>query len=558
MLRQAALGFATRVQSLHILDPGTCWQVGDSLAEACGFGSFSFMIYRFGEFELDTSRNSLEKRGQEIDLEPLIFSVLCVLLENRDRVVTKEVLVETVWKGRFVSDDAVSTAIKVLRRVLGDDGNRQEIVKTLRGRGYRFVAMVRMHALAEEMAEAKISGPAPRGQPSIAVLPFQMLERSDTHSAIADALPAELITALSRLRWLKVFARGSCFRFRSDDVDPVAIREALGARYCLSGVIEVLGRHLAISVELTDTRSCSVVWSDRIRGNLDDVHELRVAITSQVINAMELQIPMREAEIARLKPPLNLDAWSIYHIGLQHMYRFNKADNMVADHHLERAIELEPSFARAHAARSFTSFQSAFLNYTADRAIKVADARRFAERALELDPLDPFGNFTLGRSFWLEGHPENAMSWLDRAVEYSPNFSHGHYAQGWTLAMAGRGHEARREVDTAMKLSPLDPFIYAMRATRAFSHLIDGDVPRAARWAEWAARSPGAHYLIGMIAAASHHLNGDQTAASHCAKDVLAGRSDASTRQFFKAFPFSDAGLRREIEGALTKTGFSY
>jgi TolB-like protein len=518
------------------------------------------MIYRFLDFELDTERNTLHRGDAEIGLEPRVFYLLSFLVENRDRVVSKETLVEVIWDGHFISDDAISTAIKSLRRVLGDTGARQEAVQTRRGRGYRFVAPVRTSAPASAApdgpgrSEVELLEP---GRPSIAILPFHLVGTSETCLAIADAIPAELITSLSRLRWLKVFARGSCFRFRDKATDPATIRATLGANYCLSGVVETWGRDLALAVELTDTRSESVVWSDRIVGKLDDVHEIRATITSHVVSAMEIQIPLHEAEAARLRSPLHLDAWGLYHIGLQHMYRFNKADNDVAAGYLQQAADLEPAFARAQAARSFTSFQNAFLNYTPDRKAQIADARRFAERSVELDPLDPFGNFTLARSHWLEGSPENGLPWLDRAIELSPSFAHGHYARGWTAAMGGRSDNARRDIDMAVELSPLDPFRYAMQATRAFSHLIDGENEAAAQWAEKAARSPGAHYLIGMIAAMAHQLNGDQDAASYWARHASARRPGASVERFFKAFPFGDPALRDKMAQALQKTGIA-
>lgn len=185
---------------------------------------------------------------------------------------------------------------------------------------------------------------------------------------------------------------------------------------------------LAVTVELADTRSHAVIWSDRFSGGIGDIHQIRTGISDQVISALELHIPLNEARRARLQPPETLDAWDIYHLGLQHMYRFNRADNLQAALHFEHASRLDPNFARAYAARSFTSFQSAFLKYAPDRAREVENARRFAESCLELDPLDPFGNFTLGRAHWLQGDPEAGLPWIDRAISLSPNFAQGFYA----------------------------------------------------------------------------------------------------------------------------------
>ena len=223
---------------------------------------------------------------------------------------------------------------------------------------------------------------ADSGRPSIAILPFRMVGYSEAYSAIADAIPTELISCLSRLRWLTVISRGSTFRFRHDDPDLSAIHAILGAHYCLTGLVEIYGAVIAVSVELSDTRTQAVIWSERFSGTVSDVNKTRNEIVTHVISALELHVPLNEAKRARLRPPENLDAWGIYHLGLQHMYRFNKTDNQIAAGHFECATQLEPGFARAYAARSFTSFQTAFLRYTTDTTQDVSDARRFAEKCV--------------------------------------------------------------------------------------------------------------------------------------------------------------------------------
>jgi TolB-like protein len=315
-------------------------------------------------------------------------------------------------------------------------------------------------APAAEPVPAMPSGPdIDGGRPSIAVLPFRLIGSTEAYGAIADAVPAELISSLSRLRWLRVVARGSTFRFRDATPDLDAIREKLGAGYCLSGDVEVFGSGLAISVELSDTREGRVVWGERLSGKVDDVHQMRSDIVNLVTSSMELHISLNEAERVRLRSPESLDAWSVYHVGLRHMYRFNRNDNTIAAQLLTRATELDPGFARAYAARSFTQFQIAFLRYETDTTAAIENARRFAEKCVELDPFDPFGNFTYGRSHWLRGDPEAGQAWLERAVSLSPSFAQGIYAPGWADMMAGRGREAVRQYDTAIGLSPLDPFL---------------------------------------------------------------------------------------------------
>jgi tetratricopeptide (TPR) repeat protein len=252
----------------------------------------------------------------------------------------------------------------------------------------------------------------------------------------------------------------------------------------------------------------------------------------------------------------NLDAWSAFHLGLQHMYRFNRTDNAAATALFERAVALDPAFARAHAGLSFVHFQTAFLRHADDLAAEIAQARRCAERGLELDPLDPFVNFTMGRTYWLEGDLERSLGWLERATSISPNYAQGIYARGWTETLAGRGLEGRGHVDLAMRLSPLDPLHYAMLGTRAFSHLAVGEDGEAAQWAERAARSPGAHVLIAMIACAAHTLGGDPARGAAWAANVRTRNPALARVDFFRSFPMRPAGMQVRIDAALARHGF--
>ncbi len=139
------------------------------------------------------------------------------------------------------------------------------------------------------------------------------------------------------------------------------------------------------------------------------------------------------------------------------MYRFNRKDNAAAAGLFERAITLDPGFARAHAGLSFVHFQTAFLRQTDDLSGEIGLARSCAQRGIELDPLDPFVNFTMGRSFWLEGDLESSLGWLERATSLSPNYAQGIYARAWTETLAGqgaRGPRPRRSGDAPESARP--------------------------------------------------------------------------------------------------------
>ncbi|MEO8802052.1 MAG: hypothetical protein ABI304_00480 [Rudaea sp.] len=433
------------------------------------------------------------------------------------------------------------------------------MIKTIHGQGFRFLAETTVASVPGPDLERAQPASRPADQisrPSIAVLPFRCIGDAGVHATIADALPHELISELARLRWLFVTARGSSFRLRGWDADMREVGRLLGVRYCLSGTVEVANASLAVTIELIDTREGNIVWAERFAGSIDAVHRIREDIRSRILSVLEIQIPLHEAALARLTVTENLDAWSAYHLGLQHMYRFNRRDNAEATALFKRSVALDPGFARAHAGLSFVHFQTAFMHHSDDLAGEIALARRFAQQGLDLDPIDPFVNFTMGRSYWLEGDLEGSLAWLERATSISPNYAQGIYARAWTETLAERSMEGRRHVDLAMRLSPLDPLYYAMLGTRAFTHMMLREDAAAAHWAERAACAPGAHVLISLIAVAAHVLQGNEARAATWAANVRS-RNPALTRDdFFRAFPMQSEGTRLRVAKALAGFGF--
>lgn len=319
------------------------------------------MIYEFDGFELDTNAVELRTGGNAVALQPQVFDLLYLLVENHDRMVSRDEIVEKVWQGRAISETAISSRIKTLRQTLGDDGNEQRIIRTLHGRGFRLVAEVGLKV--PDAPDPPIADDLPRapvGPPSVAVLPFQSY-RATPEDHIGDALAHDVIVSLSRLRWLRVIARGSSFRFRDPHPDVRAVGRALGVRYCLTGSVESGTDSASVSVELDDAHGDSVVWSERFTISNEEIGTLRDVVCQHVSAALEFHIPEAEATMVRSLPAPHRDSWSRFHLGLHHMYRLNREDNARAVEHFRATISLEPEFARAWAGLSFTDFQSAYL-----------------------------------------------------------------------------------------------------------------------------------------------------------------------------------------------------
>lgn len=520
------------------------------------------MVYFFEEFQLDTEKCELFSMGKPVPVEPQVLALLRLLIENRERLVGKDEIVERIWNGRAVSDAAIASRLKSARQAIGDNGRAQRLIRTVHKLGFRFVAAARTEARAaatvlqpDAAGREQTAAPGNReaARPSIAVLPFVFAGDGGRCAGLAEALPHDLIVELSRLRWLFVIARGSSFRFRGGRAEAGRVKAALNVRYCLAGAVETAAGEMTVTVELCDAGENVVIWSEQFRGAVDSVHDVRRKIVHAVVNALELQIPLCEARRAESKSPENLDAWSAYHLGLHHMYRFSQDGNARAAAYFEQAAAKEPGFARAYAGLSFTHFEDAFLNFADDVAGAARLARRFAEKGLEHDPLDPFCNLVMGRVFWLDGNLEACLPWLDRAIELNPNYAQGRYSRAWTEVMLCQSAEGRSDADMARALSPLDPLLYGMLGVRAFTHILLDEPSQAAHWADLAARAPRAHALIEMIAAVAHSLDGKDERARFWARSAVSRQPGLGEAEFLRAFPFRDSEVRARIAGAFQR-----
>nr|WP_282449474.1 winged helix-turn-helix domain-containing protein [Roseibium sp. CAU 1639] len=508
--------------------------------------------------------------GERVSIEPQVLSLLLLLAENRDRMVSKDELIEHVWDGRIVSETAVAARIKAARKAVGDTGSAQKVIRTIHGKGFRFVAETGVAGAPAKaatspsglMTEAQAAPAieemlrtARDGRPSIAVLPFQYFGEPGRHEIVADALPADIIADLSRLHWLFVIARGSSFRFRGHDMDPLAAGRQLGVRYGLTGTVELSGETVTIGVSLIDMTSSGTIWADHYRGSLTDLHQLRPEIESHVVASLAVQIPQNEVRIARRRPPGELDAWACFHLGLDHMYRFNRQDNARAAALFTQSLERDPYFSGAMGGLSFTHFQSAFMRFGDDPQAEVEQARALAQQAVEIDRLDPFAHFNVGRCSWLEGRLEDSIAWFDRATSLSPSFAQGAYTRGLVNVMAGKANEADADLSLALDLSPLDPLAYGMVSASALVQLQLGNLERAEELGVKAALMPGAHKHIALIAALTSHLAGKEAEARAWLARARQADPALSSEVFFASFPFAENRARETIEKGLRDLG---
>jgi TolB-like protein/Flp pilus assembly protein TadD len=506
------------------------------------------MIYRFEGFDLDTAAQELRRDGIAVSAEPQVFALLVLLVENRNRVVSRDDILETVWQGRIVSEAALSSRVKAARQAIGDDGEGQRLIRTVRKRGFRFVGDVEAVDAPEPAVAAPpavpatpepepVAGEAPlqrMSEPSIAILPFQTIGEP---GVLAQGLAHDLITRLGRTRWLFVIARGSAFRFIGSEESPVEIAARLGVRYIAHGAVQMVGKHIRVHAALTDATTGAEAWSEQFDRAREDIFAIQSEISDAIAGSVESQIEFLERGRSLLKPAENLDAWEAYHRGCWHMFRFRPKHYEEAERYFLRSIELDRTSPRPLSGLSFVHWQRAFLEIGGDRAGEIARARELAEAAVELDPRDPQGYHALGRALFISGEVEASERELQKAVDLNPSFAIGHYSLARSLYYAGLLEESQEAVSRAQRLSPYDPMRFAMISMRATTLLSLGATEEAADLIAQAVEESNAHYHILAIAANIAAAAGRMQDSANYLARLKAIRPEYGLETYLRAFP---------------------
>jgi DNA-binding SARP family transcriptional activator/Flp pilus assembly protein TadD len=397
-------------------------------------------------------------------------------------------------------------------------------------------------------ADEAVAAPARRA--SIAVMPFidQSAEPGARGSA-ADALAHDVTTRLAKLRSMFVIAQGSVFALHERRVGPEEAGRMLNVDYVLSGTVRLQGARFTVGVELVESRTARIVWSETLNHKLDDAFLVLDEIGNKIVASIASEIETIERNRAILRPPSSLDAWEAHHRGLWHMYRFTKADNEQARHFFETAVRLDPTFARAHAGLSFTHFQNAFLGW-GKRAAEIDRAFETAGQSLMVDDRDPAAHWAMGRALWLRGHNEQAVFELEQAIDLSPNFALAHYTLAFVQSQAGDAGAAIAASDCSRSLSPFDPLLFGMLGVRAMALARLGRFEEASSWAIKAASRPNAHPHIFAIAAFSLALAGSLDEARAYAAEVRKTLPQYGVADFLDSFRFNADGAALFREAA--------
>ena len=514
------------------------------------------MLFLFNNYVLDRERRELRTGDTPVALEPQVFDLLVHLIENRDRVVSKDDLIASVWAGRIVSESTLTSRINAVRRAIGDTGEKQSCIRTFAKKGFRFVAALEAREDTAKAAVAENDSALTLPQkPSIAVLPFSNMSGDVADDSFADGVTEEIITALSRVRWFFVIARGSTFAYRSRDLDPSNVARELGVRYILMGSIRRSGDRIRVTAKLIDGSNGSSVWARSYDRALSDIFAVQDDITQTIVGGIEPELGRAERERARVKHRDSIDAWSIYQRGMVHLYRYTKDDLAQARKLFAEAIAIDPDLGPAYSAMAEACYYEVVYGLAESPDDNRKHAIEFALKAVELDPDDAGAHCTLGRSRYLRREYAAGISELELALDLNPSLALAHYGLGAALVFSGKPHEAFTHLESAIRLSPQDPNMGSFLARMAEAKYLVGEDEATVRFALRALAQPSfqwSRYAV-LIAALGQLDRRDE--AQYYIAEVTRKRSNFSVAFVRTMHPFSrDMGFDRYYEG-LRKAG---
>lgn len=420
------------------------------------------MRFEFGEHLLDVDRQELRRGGEQIAVEPQVFDLLVYLVQNRDRVVSRDDLIDAVWGGRIVSDSAVTTRLNAARRAVGDSGAAQAVIRTVARKGVRFVAEVYEQdpSSPPDWGVSPIASEAARSteKASILVLPFRNAIGDIQQDYLTDAVTSDLTVDLSRMRDIVVISAATSLTYKGSGLDTRQIGRELGVRYLVTGSIARSGDLVRTNVQLVDAASGEQLWGDRFEHQFVDLDRLEDAITGRIAASLNIQLVRAEGRRADQVPQpdaldLRLRATSLFYSSVAPEH------TLATRQLLQRSAALDPSSAETWARLGEVIASDYTVNWNNTGREQLQEAEEAVRRALLIDPNHALAHVAQGIVQRACGEHHAALEAFTRAIELDRNFALAYANKGNELTLVGRPAEAPPFVEQAIRLSPHDPSI---------------------------------------------------------------------------------------------------
>ena len=500
------------------------------------------MKYEFSGFSLNTERRELSEGDSLIALQPQAFALLVFLIENSDRVVTKDEIFEAVWQGRIVGDGTLNARINAIRTAVGDDGARQEVIKTFPRQGFRFVA---------DLAEPKkTTTPSPMiAAKSVAVLPFSDIGDDPEQSYFADGLTEDLITDLAKVSDLFVIARNTSFSYKGSSKGVVEIGREMGVAYVLEGSVRRAGGRIRINAELVSTENGGLVWAERYDRDFDDIFAVQDEITAEITSALKVNL---SSEIGRSTD--NSEAYELSLKARALFFQFTPAANRECIRLLDRAIELDPDFAEAWAGLVFpyqSGFSFAWPGY--EDGVEIAQVK--ARRAVKMAPQLALTHCRLGWVSTIIGDHALALEEFERAIELEPNNADTYVWFCDALNFAGFPERAIPMGEAALRFDPVAPPNVLHHLAHA--NFLLGKLEEAKALDMRAAELVPYFPPTRLNLAATLYELGDIEAAKAQIETLLGYEEGFSLARFWDRYPYAKKDQQERVAKALEASGLA-
>jgi adenylate cyclase len=430
-------------------------------------------VYRFLNCAVDVAQRQVCVDGASVETQPKAFDLLVFLIEHRDRVVDKDELLRVIWPGVVVTESALTQCLRKTRAMVGDDGDRQAVIRTFQRRGFRFVAPLQAtSSVGGEEAAAKAPDPL-----SVAVLPFADLSAQRDQQHLCDGIAEAIIDELTQNTQLHVASRTSACAFRDRAEDVREIGRRLSVVWILEGSVQRSGDLLRVTAQLIDVRSGFHTWSRRWDRRVEEIFAIQDEIARRVAESFH----MGSSATRPLFPGRTTSrptAYDLHLRGLSYLHRFSARSQRFAIDMFTQALAVDPGFARAWAGLA----ASHILLYRFARATEHhrEEATRAAERAVELDPTSPAAWVARGGAATLIGDPRAAEAALKRAIELGPRHFEAHYYYGRAAIEWGELEHATALLERAAELRP-DDYQALVLAAHAYRSLNQPENARRAQ-----------------------------------------------------------------------------
>ena len=506
----------------------------------------STRVYEFGDFRLDRGKRVLLRQGgAPVPLASKALETLTYLVEHAGAVLDKDELMRAVWPDTAVEENNLNQSISVLRRLFGEVRGEHRYIATVPGRGYQFVATVRIAAEASSPRERP-------GETSIAVLPFVNVSADPEYDFFGDGLADELIVALSKLEGVRVVARTSAFSFKGTQADVRQIAEKLGVNLVLEGSVRKSGTRLRVTADLVNAADGCQMWSERYDREMEmrDIFEVQDEITLAVLGALKLNLPDTRTPVVLKHPTRNAAAYELYLKGHFHLFRMTQSGIESGVQYFERAVAADPTYALA-----YVGLAHAYRMYALSLEMPPEEVgpkgKAAALKAVQIDDTLAEAHAVLAFNvYWFEWAWDAAERHFKRALELDSDSADTLWMYAHLPSNAGRHPQALAAIARARALDPLSGLINAMEGQMLLhAGRTDDAIARLREAIELEPRSRVAH-LFAASAYIENGLLAEAVAEARAARVLTPANTHALA---VEAYGHAKCGNHRDAKEALAQ-----